>query len=223
MTAARSVFVTGGTGYLGRRLIPRLVANGHEVRALVRPGSERRLPPGFTLVTGDPLKRESFEKQIAPAHTFVQLVGVPHPNPAKAAQFRTIDLVSVRESVAAAKDAGIRHFIYVSVTQPAPVMKVYQAIRAEGESMIRASGMDATILRPLYVLGPGHYWPYLVLPLFWIAELLPPTRAEARRLGLVRLEEMIAALVAAVEHPAAGVRVVDVQEIRSFHRRPALS
>jgi len=213
------VFVTGGTGYLGRRLIPKLVGRGHEVRALVRPGSERRLPPGCTLVSGDPLRRESFEPEIAPADTFVQLVGVPHPSPAKAAQFRAIDLVSVRESVAAAAAAGIRHFVYVSVARPAPVMKVYQEVRAEGESLIGASGMDATILRPFYVLGPGHRWPYLLLPGYWIAERLPRTREGARRLGLVGLGQMIAALAAAVEHPPAVVRIVDVPELRASQSR----
>ena len=43
----RNVFITGGTGYLGRPLIERLLANGHDVRALIRAGSESKLPPGL--------------------------------------------------------------------------------------------------------------------------------------------------------------------------------
>src|SRR5438132_13951432 len=79
------VFVTGGTGYMGRRLIPRLLERGHEVRALVRLGSEKRLPAGCTAIPGDALDGMSYASQITPADTFVQLVGVAHPSPAKAA------------------------------------------------------------------------------------------------------------------------------------------
>lgn len=215
MIMPRTVFITGGTGYLGRFLIPELLKRGHTVRALVRPGSEKKILSGCAVIAGDPLKQESFAAHIAPADTLVQLVGVPHPNPAKAEQFKTVDLVSVRESVVAAKVAGIRHFIYVSMAQPAPVMKVYQEVRAEGERLIRASGMNATLLRPLYILGPGHWWPYLVLPGFWLAELIPATRESARRLGLVTLRQMIVALVAAVENQPAGVKLLEVPEIRA--------
>ena len=95
-----------------------------------------------------------------PATTFVQLVGVSHPSPAKAAEFRSIDLVAGSEAIAAAVFAGIQHLIYVSVAHPAPMMKAYIAVRAECEALIRESGLNATILRPWYVLGPGHRWPY---------------------------------------------------------------
>jgi uncharacterized protein YbjT (DUF2867 family) len=210
----REIFITGGTGYIGRRLIPRLLARGHRVRALVRRGSERKLPSGCIPVEGNALEEETFKHGIQPADTFVQLVGVPHPSPAKAAQFRTVDLVSIRASVAAAAEAKVRHFIYLSVAQPAPMMKEYLAVRAEGEALLRASGLDATCLRPWYVLGPGHWWPVLLQPAYWLCELLPPTRESARRLGLVTLRQMLAALVNAVESPATGVRVVEVAEIR---------
>ncbi|HLX70712.1 MAG TPA: NAD(P)H-binding protein [Verrucomicrobiae bacterium] len=210
----RNVFITGGTGYMGSRLIPRLLARGHTVRALTRKGSETKLPPGCQIVIGDPLEKESFAARVAPSDTFVQLVGVPHPSPKKGEQFRAIDLVSVRASVPAAVEARVQHFVYVSVAQPAPMMKDYIAVRAEGESLLRASGLNATILRPWYVLGPGHRWPYFLLPAYWLCELLPPTREGARRLGLVTLEQMLAALVHAVENPATGVRIVEVPEIR---------
>jgi uncharacterized protein YbjT (DUF2867 family) len=212
------VFVTGGTGYLGRRLIPRLVERGHEVWALVRPGSEAKLPSHCQPVVGDALERATFADRIRPADTFVQLVGVAHPSPAKAREFREIDLVSVRESVAAAVKAGVSHFIYVSIARPAPIMKVYQEVRAQGEEMIRATGMNATFLRPWYILGPGHRWPYAILPFYWICECIPATRAGALRLGLVTLRQMIGALVAAVEQPPQGIRIVEVPEIRQAER-----
>ena len=208
------VFVTGGTGYVGRPLIARLLERGHEVRALVRRDSEKKLPAGCQAIFGDALDGNSYAIQIAPADTFVQLVGVAHPNPSKAAEFRKVDLASGQSAIEAARDAGMKHFIYVSVAQPAPVMRAYIQVRSECEAVIRQSGMNATILRPWYVLGPGHRWPYLLLPMYKLMELLPATRAGAERLGLVTLEQMVQALAFAVENPAQGVTIVEVRQIR---------
>jgi nucleoside-diphosphate-sugar epimerase len=94
---------------------------------------------GAESIVGNALDGSTFAKQIAPSDTFVQLVGVPHPSPRKAEQFR-VDLVSIRESVAAAKQAGVVHFVYLSVAQPAPMMKDYVAVRAEGFGLCPRSG-----------------------------------------------------------------------------------
>ena len=120
----RNAFVTGGTGYLGRPLISRLLERGHEVKALVRAGSEGKLPTGCEPVLGNALDAAPYANQIRPSDTFVQLVGVSHPNPSKAAQFRSVDLASATGAVQAAKNAGIGHFVYLSVAQPAPMNSV---------------------------------------------------------------------------------------------------
>src|SRR5215813_2578146 len=140
----RKIFVTGGTGYVGPGLIARLLTRGHAVKALARSGSEKKLPDGCEPVVGDALQSASFADRIRPSDTFVQLVGVPHPSPSKAKQFRSIDLASARASVTAALSAGVSHFIYVSVAQPAPLMKAYQQARAEAEELIRGAGFNAT-------------------------------------------------------------------------------
>ena len=209
------IFVTGATGYLGRPLVTELLARGHTVRALVRPGAVSRLPSGASPVIGDALAASSFAGAVAPADTIVHLVGTPRPNPAKAAQFRAVDLVSIEATVHAAQVGRVRHLVYVSVAHPAPIMRAYIAVREAGEGLIRASGVAATILRPWYILGPGHRWPYVLLPIYALLSWLPRTREGARRLGLVTREQMIRALIHAVEHPASGVRVVEVPEIRS--------
>jgi uncharacterized protein YbjT (DUF2867 family) len=215
----RFVFITGSTGYIGSRLIPRLLERGHEVRALVRNGSEQKLPQGCFPIFGNALDSSSFINQIKPADTFVQLVGVAHPSPAKANEFKQIDLVSVRESVAAAKQNDIQHFIYLSVAQPAPIMKAYQVVRAEGEKLICESGMNATFIRPWYVLGPGHYWAYALKPLYWIAEMIPSKREQAKRMGLATIEQMIATIVFAVENPASGVKTIEAPAFAKQYKK----
>lgn len=218
---ARHVFVTGGTGYLGIALCEALVARGHTVRALVRVASAARLPAGVSPVFGDALDASTYFDEVPPADTLVQLVGTRHPGPRKADEFARVDLPSGLAAVEAAVEGRVRHLVYVSVAHPAPVMHAYISARSAVEARIReacaTSWIAATILRPWYVLGPGHRWPVLLLPLARLAEALPPTREAALRLGFVTLAQMTAALVAAVEDPpAAGSRrIVEVPGIRS--------
>ena len=216
----RDVFITGATGYLGTRLSEALIERGHGVRGLVRPGSAKRLAAGVGAVEGDALRAETFAAALRPDETLVHLVGTPHPSPWKAEEFRRVDLPSILASVEAGRRAGIGHLIYVSVPQPSPVMKAYVAVRAEGEAAIAAAGLTATVLRPLYILGPGHRWPLMLVPFYAIAERIPSIRAGARRLALVKVEQMIAALVHAVAHrPTSGtIRVVESDGIRSSSR-----
>ncbi len=213
------VFVTGGSGYLGAALIERLLSSHHRVYALVRSGSEHKIPRGATTVVGDALDARTFLKSVEGCDTFVQLVGVAHPAPWKEVEFRSIDLASAKAGIAAAVAAGVKHFVYVSVAQPAPVMRAYVRVRAECESMIRSSGLSATIVRPWYVVGPAHRWPLAMLPAYWVLERFPATRSFAIRLGLVRQAQMVGALTWAVENPAAGIRVLETAAIRGHGTR----
>jgi uncharacterized protein YbjT (DUF2867 family) len=191
-----------------------LLAKGFEVHALVRPGSQARLPAGARAAHGDALDAASFRGLIPAGATIVHLVGTPHPSPAKAAEFQRVDLASIRATTTAAARANCGHLVYVSAAHPAPVMKAYIAVRVAGEGLIAAAGIPATILRPWYVLGPGHRWPYALVPFYALFRALPATRDGARRLGLVTRRAMVGALVHAVESaPPEGVRIVEVPEI----------
>lgn len=203
------VFVTGGTGYLGRPLVARLLAGGRAVRVMARRGSEGKVPPGAEAVSG---------YELGGVETVVHLVGVPRPSPWKGPRFRAVDLPLALESIGAARAAGVRHFVYVSVAHPAPLMQDYIAVRMRCEQALTASGMPHTILRPWYVLGPGHLWPHVLRPFYALAERVPAWREGARRLGLVTHAQMLAALEWAVEHPPEGARVMGVPDIRQAGR-----
>lgn len=75
--------------------------------------------------------------------------------------------------------------------------------------------MNTTIVRPWYVLGPGHRWPYVLLPMYWLCERIPSTRDGARRLGLVTLDQMLRVLVSEVENPRVGACFIEVPQIRA--------
>jgi uncharacterized protein YbjT (DUF2867 family) len=189
---------------------------GHRVRVLTRSESTARVPQGATPVLGDALDATSVTNALHAADTVVHLVGTRHPTPSKADQFEKVDLMSIRATVAALKNSPTAHLVYVSVAQPAPIMRSYLWVRTLGETMIREAGLTATILRPWYILGPGRRWPMAIMPLYKLAALFPGTRATAERLGLLTLEEFLRALVAQVENPPAPGqrRIIDVPAMK---------
>ncbi len=71
-------------------------------------------------------------------------------------------------------------------------------------------------MRPWYVLGPGHYWPYLIIPFYKIFELIPSTREAARRLGLIKINQINSCIIYAVKNPPEGIRIYDVNDIKKF-------
>ena len=213
-TDRHRIFVTGGTGYLGARLIPLLLERGHDVTALVRDTSVKKVSAGCRIVVGDPLKTETFAESVRGHDPLIQLVGVPKPSPWKGAQFRAIDGPSAMAAIRAAAATGVDHFVYVSVAHPAPIMRDYIAVRCDGEEAIRRAGLVATILRPWYILGPGHWWPLALVPVYRLMERVSATREAAMRLGLITIRDMLAALLWSIEHPPVKTRIIDVPEIR---------
>jgi uncharacterized protein YbjT (DUF2867 family) len=216
------VFISGGTGYLGRALTGNLIERGHRVLVLARRGSERKVPGGAEALTGNALDAATFSASIPKGATLVHLTGAPHPAPWKGAQFRAIDLPSLQASASAAVEAGVAHFVYVSVAHPAPVMRAYIEVRKEGERILRSRKLATTVLRPWYVLGPGHRWPLALKPVYALLEVFPSTREGARRLGLVTLQQMVSALAWAVEHPTRDTRVLDVPSIRAISEEQSM-
>jgi len=212
--ARPSVVITGGTGYIGRRLIPILVERGFHVRAIVRRGSESKIASGAQIVIGDVRDRASIASHLLPGSIVVQLVGTPKPSPAKAAEFEALDYASAHECLEAAKAIGVRHFVYVSVAHPAPIMGAYVDVRRRVEDEIVASGIPHTILRPWYVLGPGHRWPLLFVPMYWVLRAIPSTRDGANRLGLVTLRQMLETLAWSIETAGNDSRTLNVVDIR---------
>ena len=209
------IFITGGTGYIGKRLIKKLVSRGYDVTALVRKGSESKLPKGVRAIIADPFNASTFQEWIPKNAVFVQLLGVNHPSPGKKDLFREIDLKSVKISADAAVQASATHFVYMSVAMaPSNVMKEYQKVRKEAENVLQSKDLRCTFIRPWYVLGPGHWWPALLLPFYAIAELRPSWKQKARPKALVTIGQMLRTILHAIESSPQRLRIVEIPQIR---------
>jgi len=201
---------------MGTRLIKALQNQEYAIRALVRKGSENKLPQGCEMITGNALDTSSYQNKIEPSSTFVHLIGVAHPSPSKKEQFRKIDLVSIQEAVQAAMHANVSHFIYLGVSQyPTKIMKDFQEVRAEGERLLLQTGLKTSFIRPWYVLGPGHWWPILLKPFLFIAKYAGKREA-VENLDTVTLPQMIRVLLHAIKNPPEKNAVYDVARIKRF-------
>ena len=215
----QTIFITGGTGYIGSRLISALLQTGDfRIKALVREGSEHKLPKGAEIITGDALNAGTYTAHARLADVFIHLIGVPHPSPAKKEAFKSIDLASVEQAAEVVKSNHLPHVIYLSVSQyPSRVMQDYRAVRAKGESLLKATGAQCSFIRPWYVLGPGHWWPILLTPFYALARLIPITREQSRQQDLVTIRQMIRTLHYAINHPPEnGVSIYNVPDIKAF-------
>lgn len=210
-----SVFITGGTGYIGKRLIKILVDEGLSVTALVRASSVHKLPPGCSFIVADAFNWRSYADSVPAGCIFIHLLGVPHPGPKKKELFFSVDLASLRESVLAATAAQVKHFIYLSVAQyPTKIMADYQEARRQGEQLLVKSGLRCTFIRPWYVVGPGHYWPLLFYPVFKLMQVIPATSAAAKALAVVPLKKMLLTLKRVIiSAPPASINIVEVGDI----------
>jgi nucleoside-diphosphate-sugar epimerase len=150
-----TLFVTGATGFLGRRFLQALdAARLGPVLCLARTPSA--LPPSVRAVEGDLLEPSSYRAALAGCDTVVHLAAVT--GKASLAEHRRVNAEGTRVLLEACREAGVGRFVHVStiaVTYPDLGAYAYAISKAEAETHVRASGLDWAIVRPTVVLGPG--------------------------------------------------------------------
>lgn len=152
------VFVTGGSGFVGRQVVQALVARGHEVRCLVRPGAATKLPAAanISLAGGDVSRPDTLSPAVAGCDAVVHLVGIIREFPRRGITFQRLHVEATANVVAAARAAGVRRYLHMSAleAQPAPVAAYHQT-KLQAEELVKTSGLSYTIFRPSLIYGPA--------------------------------------------------------------------
>jgi len=155
----KSILVTGGTGYVGGRLIPRLLDAGHNVRAMAR-SPERLLcrpwgrHPNISIVQGDALDREAFIHAARSCGTAYYLI---HSMNAKKGEFAQADRTAAQNMVAAAERNRLSRIIYLGGLgeQDHEALSKHLKSRHEVERIIMSGSVPVTNLRAAMILGSG--------------------------------------------------------------------
>lgn len=182
--------VTGGTGFVGSRLLDAAVAQGHEVSALTRRPMPSRA--GVDWVSGSLEVPGDLDKLAAGADAVIHVAGVISGR--SAADFDRCNVDGTRAMLDAARASGVKRFVHVSsIAAREPGLSLYGASKTKSEELAAGSGLGYAIVRPPAVYGPGDKE---TLELFKMAKLgivlLPP----AGRLSLLHADDLVRLLLA---------------------------
>lgn len=189
-----SIFaITGGTGFVGSTLVDLALAGGHEVRALTRRPQAPRA--GVTWIEGALDTQDALDRLVTGADAVIHVAGVV--NAPTRDGFTAGNIDGTRAMIAAATRAGVRRFVQVSsLAAREPRLSTYGWSKAEADSLVKASDLDWTIVRPPAVYGPGDME---MFDLFRLADkglaLLPP----GGRLSVIHVADLSQLLLALAE------------------------
>ncbi len=197
------VFVTGGTGFVGRTLLRILKSSGHQAVALVRAGSEAKVPPGVEIVSGDVLEDSAvLALKMAGCQAVIHLVGIIREFPRKGITFERLHPQATRNIVAAAKEAGIKRYLHMASLGTRPgATSAYHQSKWAAEEIVRDSGLDWTIFRPSVIFGPEDSFVNLLADLIRKSPFLPVIGDGNYRLQPVAVEVVAQAFVKALNLP----------------------
>ena len=150
------ILVTGATGFIGRRIVARLVERGEEVRRLVRPGpnSQSSGLPAVHFVTGDVTDLDSLKAACQGVDMVVHTVAIIKEK--GRATFQSINVQGTQNVVEAAEQAGVRKIVHLSAIGAAPDPQYpYLRSKWQAEEAVINSSLQHVILRPSLVFGPG--------------------------------------------------------------------
>ena len=208
------ILVTGGTGFIGPRVVHALRERDKPVRALVRNPSGQSATTlaawGAELVQGDMTDGESLRRAVEGSEVVVHLVAIRQGSEE---QFRRVMEEGTRELVAAAKEAGVKRFVLMSALgtseQTKDLVPYYHA-KWEMEQTVSGSGLEHVIFRPSFVFAKDGG----ILPTFRrLARLSPVTPiigSGKQRIQPIWIEDVAAYFAQGVDKPEAANRIFEL-------------
>jgi len=152
------VFVTGSTGFVGNHVLNTLLDRGHQVRALVRPGSEYKLkePDKVEVITGDVTESADLIQGMKGCDAAIHLVGIIRAFPNQDITFERLHTEATANVIEAAKETEVPRLLHMSALGaredgPTPYLRTKFA----AEELVRQSGLNYVIFRPSLIFGRG--------------------------------------------------------------------
>jgi len=205
------ILVTGGTGFVGPRVIHALRAHGRDVRALVR-RTERGAQLaglGAELVAGDVTDPASLAAAVDGCTHVVHLVAIIRGRPQ---DFERVMTQGTRDLLTAAKAAGVQRFVLMSAlgtTETTRMLVPYFAAKWSMEQDVVASGLEHTIFRPSFVFGHGGALPTFVRQVRY-SPVVTVIGSGKQRIQPIWVDDVAEYFARSVDAPGAANRIFEV-------------
>jgi NADH dehydrogenase len=181
---AQSIVVLGGTGFLGTRLVARLIKDGRRVTVLSRDREQHKhllVLPGLTLENCDVYEEAQLSEHFRGKDVVINLIGILNERGFGGAGFRRAHTELTRGVLQAARSAGVTRLLQVSALKAAvDAPSYYLRSKGDAEHLIResSSALDWTIFQPSVMFGPGdsflNRFAGLLATIPWIFPLAKP-------------------------------------------------
>jgi len=195
------VAIIGGTGFVGGYLVDALQAAGHDINALVRPGSEDKLhSDAIHVVSGDISCQEALRDTLRGCDAIIYNVGLLREIPRRGITFEHTQFQGVVDTVAAAKAEGVARMLLTSAIGVKDPGTKYQSTKRRAELYALSSGLDATVLRPSVIFGDPRGTMEFATQLYrdMVRPPIPAAGFAGVRMSPVHIEDVADAFVAAL-------------------------
>ncbi|MGB9122181.1 MAG: complex I NDUFA9 subunit family protein [Candidatus Angelobacter sp.] len=206
------VFLTGPTGFVGKYMLERLLAEGHAVRALVRDPQKAGLSERVKaeLVPGDIVEGTGLDQGMQGCDAVIHLVGIIVEKGTNT--FERVHHLGTRNVVKAAKRTGIKRFVQMSALGVrADGVAPYQTTKWKGEEEVRQSGIPFCILRPSLIFGEGDGFVTQMMATMRSAPLFRPVPGDGTpKFRPIAVEDVTTCFAHALTYEGATNQTVDL-------------
>jgi len=219
-----SIVVLGGTGFLGTRLVARLIKDGHQVTVLTRDAQQHKhllVLPGLSLENCDVYQEAQLSERFRGQDVVINLIGILNERGFGGAGFRRAHTQLAQNVLQAARSAGITRLLQVSALNAGvDAPSYYLRTKGEAEKLIREqSALDWTIFRPSVMFGAGDSFLNRFARLLATIPLIFPLARPNARLQPVFVDDVVAALLCALHGGASSREIYELGGPRIYTLR----
>lgn len=195
------IFISGGTGFVGKHLCRELLARGHALKVLVhrRVGTPEH---NVVQVEGDVTSPESVLSAMAGCDAAINLVGIIREFPDRGVTFQKLHVQATATVVDMAVKAGISRYLHMSALGVRPeAVSAYHRSKYAAEEHVRKSPLNATIFRPSVIFGLEDAFINQLASLVRLLPAVPVIGNGRYRLQPIHVDDVARCFAMALENP----------------------
>ncbi len=202
------VFITGGSGFVGREIIQQLVAKNYAVRALVRQADALDDFGGIETIIGDTTQPETLRDQLTGCDAVIHLVGIIREFTGRGVTFKRLHVDSTDHVLNATEEQGIKRYLQMSANGTrANAVTNYHQSKWEAEELVRQSNLDWTIFRPSLIFGPHDQFVNMLAQLIKTLPIVPVMGNGQYQLQPVSIIDIAESFVTALDKPETAGKI----------------